>query len=211
MSDTAQGPGWWLASDGKWYPPESWTAPADAGPAGLGPAQTPTPAFPGPAPAYGPDRQRRPTVPAPTAPVVPTRSTGTGTYPAYGAAIAPKTNGLAIASLICSCAGLFFLPAIPGIILGFVAHAQIKRSDGAQRGDGLAIAGIIVGFGWLVLLALGIALGAAELHQQRHRLFHARRSRAAARSAPSTRSVTCKVFSTASDPNHGPRPTGRII
>src|SRR5690554_2550534 len=22
MSDTSQGPGWWLASDGKWYPPE---------------------------------------------------------------------------------------------------------------------------------------------------------------------------------------------
>lgn len=23
MSDTAQGPGWWQASDGRWYPPES--------------------------------------------------------------------------------------------------------------------------------------------------------------------------------------------
>ena len=23
MSDTSQGPGWWLASDGKWYPPQS--------------------------------------------------------------------------------------------------------------------------------------------------------------------------------------------
>ena len=23
MSDTSQGPGWWLASDGKWYPPEA--------------------------------------------------------------------------------------------------------------------------------------------------------------------------------------------
>jgi len=136
MSDTAQGPGWWFASDGKWYPPESWTARADAGPAGPAgpwPAQTPTPTFPGRAPGYG---------------------------AAQGAAIAAKTNGLAIASLICSCAGLFFVPAIPGIVLGFVARAQIKRSDGAQRGDGLALAGIIVGFGWLVLLALGIALGA---------------------------------------------------
>ena len=27
MSDTAQGPGWWLASDGKWYPPEQHPAP----------------------------------------------------------------------------------------------------------------------------------------------------------------------------------------
>ncbi len=23
MSDVSQGPGWWLASDGKWYPPQS--------------------------------------------------------------------------------------------------------------------------------------------------------------------------------------------
>ena len=23
MSDTSQGPGWWLASDGRWYPPET--------------------------------------------------------------------------------------------------------------------------------------------------------------------------------------------
>jgi hypothetical protein len=30
MSDTSQGPGWWLASDGKWYPPES--APIAAAP-----------------------------------------------------------------------------------------------------------------------------------------------------------------------------------
>ena len=52
------------------------------------------------------------------------------------------------------------MPAIPGIVLGFVARAQIKRSHGAQRGDGLALAGIIVGFGWLALLALGIALDA---------------------------------------------------
>jgi hypothetical protein len=29
MSDTSQGPGWWQASDGKWYPPEQ--APAGAG------------------------------------------------------------------------------------------------------------------------------------------------------------------------------------
>jgi hypothetical protein len=71
-----------------------------------------------------------------------------------------RTNGLAIASLICSCAGVFFLPAILGIVFGFVARSQITRSNGLQRGGGLAIAGIIVGFGWLVLLALGIALGA---------------------------------------------------
>jgi hypothetical protein len=157
MSDTAQDPGWWLASDGRWYAPELWTGPADTEPVGVGPSPTPTRAFPGPAPAYGPGS------PSPAygngAPG-PYPSYGFAPHPGYGAAIHPKTNGLAIASLICSCAGLFFVPAIPGIVLGFVARAQIKRSNRAQRGDGLAIAGIIVGFGWLLLLALGIALGA---------------------------------------------------
>ena len=64
--------------------------------------------------------------------------------------------------MICSCAGLFFLPIFAGIILGFVAHSQIKRSNGMQRGDGLAIAGIIVGFGWLVLISLGLVLNATN-------------------------------------------------
>jgi Domain of unknown function (DUF4190) len=73
-----------------------------------------------------------------------------------------RTNGLAIASLVCSCAGVFFLPAILGVVFGLVARSQIARSNGLQRGGGLAIAGIIVGFGWLALLVLGIALGAGN-------------------------------------------------
>lgn len=35
MSDVSQGPGWWQASDGKWYPPEQTPAAAAAGPEGL--------------------------------------------------------------------------------------------------------------------------------------------------------------------------------
>ena len=41
MSDTSQGPGWWQASDGKWYPPEQ--APGyqpPGGPAGGAPSGT---------------------------------------------------------------------------------------------------------------------------------------------------------------------------
>lgn len=38
MSDTSQGPGWWQASDGRWYPPESQPAP---GPVTKGPVGRP--------------------------------------------------------------------------------------------------------------------------------------------------------------------------
>jgi hypothetical protein len=58
MSDAWQGPGWWMASDGKWYPPElhpyiPWPAPAPA--PGPWPAPAPGPnAWPAPAPAPAP-------------------------------------------------------------------------------------------------------------------------------------------------------------
>lgn len=40
MSDTSQGPGWWQASDGKWYPPEQAPAP-QAGGGGTAPGGVP--------------------------------------------------------------------------------------------------------------------------------------------------------------------------
>jgi hypothetical protein len=36
MSDAAQGPGWWIASDGRWYPPQAAPSPYGAyGPVGV--------------------------------------------------------------------------------------------------------------------------------------------------------------------------------
>ncbi|MFN8017802.1 MAG: hypothetical protein U0P45_06735 [Acidimicrobiales bacterium] len=46
MSDTSQGPGWWQASDGKWYPPEQ--APGAAPQPGA-----PQPGYGAPQPGYG--------------------------------------------------------------------------------------------------------------------------------------------------------------
>ncbi len=44
MSDVSQGPGWWQASDGKWYPPQ----PAAAPPPGPPPGPPPAPQWGGP-------------------------------------------------------------------------------------------------------------------------------------------------------------------
>jgi len=54
MSDIAQGPGWWQASDGKWYPPQEQApqappppaAPGYAPPPGAAPPYTPGPGVP---------------------------------------------------------------------------------------------------------------------------------------------------------------------
>ena len=68
------------------------------------------------------------------------------------AAPAAGTNGLAIASLVCSVVGVLCgIGSIAGIVLGIIALNQIKQTG--QGGRGLALAGIIVG---AVLLALGV-------------------------------------------------------
>jgi hypothetical protein len=57
---------------------------------------------------------------------------------------------------------VLFVPAVLGIIFGFVARSQIRHSGGTQGGDGLAIAGIIVGFAWIVLIVILGAINASN-------------------------------------------------
>ena len=59
-----------------------------------------------------------------------------------GVNAAPALNVMAIISLVVSClgCGCCFL-SITGIVLGVLAKKQIKESQGAQTGDGLATAG----------------------------------------------------------------------
>jgi hypothetical protein len=59
MSDTPQGPGWWQASDDKWYPPPRPVMPGEEAPPGAAPAPTaPAPGVAGPSgpavPPFGP-------------------------------------------------------------------------------------------------------------------------------------------------------------
>jgi hypothetical protein len=143
MSDASQGPGWWLASDGKWYPPETWTGPPlpTAMPTAM-PAGSPLPQATGGLAGQGP-------------------MPGYQAFPGAGAPMSAPTNGMAVASLVCACAGiipfLFGIPAILGVIFGFVARGQIRRTNGVQ-GGGLALAGIIVGFSLIALFIVGVAL-----------------------------------------------------
>jgi uncharacterized protein DUF4190 len=72
-------------------------------------------------------------------------------YPAYGYGTpmpaAPATNGMAVAALVCSLAGLVTCISAPvGAILGHVARKQIRERGGG--GDGMALAGVIVG--WII-------------------------------------------------------------
>ena len=72
-----------------------------------------------------------------------------------------KTSPLAIASLVlgvCSFAGLWCLTGIPAIITGHIARRKIGQSGGALTGDGLALAGLIVGYTGTVMSVFVVLL-----------------------------------------------------
>ncbi|TQK19436.1 uncharacterized protein DUF4190 [Microbacterium sp. SLBN-154] len=124
------------------YPgsPQGSSAPAQPPAYGQPPAQTP---YPGPSP-YGA-----------TAPYGSQPPYGNAPYGAYAA---PRTNVLAIVSLISSIASFVVLPfigSLVGVITGHMALSQIKRTG--EQGRGLALAGMIVGYvglGFILLLVL---------------------------------------------------------
>lgn len=82
-------------------------------------------------------------------------------YPvAHRRPAAQATNGLAVASLVCGLMQVFTLgiTAIPAVILGHVARGQIRRSG--ERGDGMATAGLVLGWlgiAFFVLIVVGVA------------------------------------------------------
>jgi hypothetical protein len=77
---------------------------------------------------------------------------------------APRTNGMAIASMVVSIVGIVGLCGygvggligIVGAILGHVSRRQIRERG--ESGDGMALAGIIMGW---IATALGVIIIAA--------------------------------------------------
>ena len=80
-------------------------------------------------------------------------------YPPYQAyqpyPPARPTNGLAIAALVCGIAAFATgITGIPAVICGHLARRQIRRTG--EQGDGMAIAGLILGYVSVVLFIMGV-------------------------------------------------------
>jgi Domain of unknown function (DUF4190)/DUF1707 SHOCT-like domain len=100
-------------------------------------------------------------------------ATLTSQLPGGGAALLPvpagppKTNSMAVASMICGVAEFFTfgLTSIPAVILGHIARGQIRQTG--EAGSGLALTGLILGWlavvlwllFWAGVLVAGVALG----------------------------------------------------
>lgn len=83
--------------------------------------------------------------------------------PAMGAA---RTNSLAVASLILGFVSLFPLFGILAVVLGHVARSQIRKSAGRQKGAGMALAGLILGYASLAftLFVVFVVIPALSWH-----------------------------------------------
>lgn len=76
----------------------------------------------------------------------------------YQPSPATRTNGFAVGALICGIVPFF--GGIPAVILGHVARGQIKRTG--ERGDGVAMAGLVLGYLWVALWVLIVLVGIAH-------------------------------------------------
>lgn len=78
----------------------------------------------------------------------------------YGGAQARPTNGMAIASLILGVLWMFWIGSVLALVFGYVARAQIRRHH--EGGDGLAVAGLVLGWVGVGVLALAIVAGVLD-------------------------------------------------
>lgn len=78
----------------------------------------------------------------------------------------PHTSGLAITSLVAGILGWTIAPmigSIVAVITGHMAKNEIRRSGGLINGDGMATAGLVLGYVSLALAVLGMCLGALAI------------------------------------------------
>lgn len=66
----------------------------------------------------------------------------------------PQTSVLAVVALVAGILGLFFFGSLVAVICGHIARSQIRDSQGQQTGDGMALAGLILGYIGLALTIL---------------------------------------------------------
>jgi hypothetical protein len=95
------------------------------------------------------------TTPPSPPPARPTPTPASGPPGGSGSQSTPKTNGLAIASLVLGIAQIFacIVGAILALVFGYISRRQIDESGGTQGGRGMAIAGIFLGW-----IGIGLAI-----------------------------------------------------
>jgi hypothetical protein len=118
----------------------------DAAPYGAQPPYAASPGAPYGQPAYQPPPAAYP---------------GPYGQPQYGYPYAPppRTNGLAIASMVLGILWMYWIGSILALVFGYIARNQIRERN--EAGGGMATAGIVLGWIGVGLFALVIVIGIA--------------------------------------------------
>ena len=79
--------------------------------------------------------------------------------PPAAPAVGRQTSVLAIVSRVFGLLGWTLLPlvgSLVAVITGHLARAEVRRAPGAVDGDGLAIAGLVLGYSMMALAIIGV-------------------------------------------------------
>ena len=83
----------------------------------------------------------------------------------YPPPLVARTNGMAIAALVAGILFFTWIGAVLAVVFGHVARRQLRGAGGWQRGDGLAVAGLVLGYAGLAILVftlLSVATGRVD-------------------------------------------------
>jgi len=76
------------------------------------------------------------------------------------------TNGFAIASMVLGIVWIYWIGSVLAIVFGFIARSQIRQRN--QGGDGMAIAGIVLGIVGVVIAIIVIIVAIAATNEVNH-------------------------------------------
>ena len=77
---------------------------------------------------------------------------------------AGETSGKALASMVTGIFGLLLFPiGIAAIILGHMSRTEIRKSNGRLKGDGMATAGLVMGYGAFAIIPFILILAAIAI------------------------------------------------
>ena len=74
-----------------------------------------------------------------------------------------ETSGKAIASLICGICFWIFPAAVAAIILGHLSISEINRAAGRLKGRGMAITGLVLGYGGILFIPFILIIAAIAI------------------------------------------------
>lgn len=86
-----------------------------------------------------------------------------GAYPPHGQpayVVQRSTNGFAVASMVLGILWIYWIGSVLALVFGLVARQQIKQRG--EAGDGMAIAGIVLGSIGLALLVVPVLVVASR-------------------------------------------------